>query len=117
MREQNRKLAVLRSFLKNRRFLVEVQGKKSVIQPLGNISVVQGSKNASFLYTAYNLEVVYLPKLMNMSQDFKEITGEESENHENISHYVFQYIDNSNNSIAANSTTELIDYTEKYISY
>ena len=66
------------SFLQNRKFFVDVQGMRSAIHPLGNISVIQGSKKASFLYTAYNLEVVLLPKLMANKREFEEVTGEPS---------------------------------------
>ena len=73
--------------------------------------MVQGSINASFLYTSYNLEVVHLPKIMKNVSDFREVTGEEIGNHEDINHDVLNYIDDSNNSIAASSTPELIKYT------
>ena len=46
---------------------------RSAIYPLGDISVIQGSKKASFLYTAYNLEVVLLPKLMVDRKEFEEV--------------------------------------------
>ena len=105
---------LIEHFLKDRSYFVDVQGEKSMIQPLGDISVVQGSKNSSFLYTAYNIEVVYLPKLMCKECDFEDVTGEKLKLHKDIEHDVIQYIDNSNNSIGGKNATELISYTEDY---
>ena len=94
---------------------MDVQGKRSQLKPLSNISVIQGSINASFLYTAYNLEVGYLPKIMCNEGEYEELTGNKLKVHENIAHDVLQYVDNRNNSVAANSLAELINYTEDYM--
>ena len=110
----NKSCNLIKHYLKDRSFFVDVQGERSEIKPLGNVSVVQGSKNSSFLYTAYNIEVVYLPRLMKNEDDFEVITGEKLNKHNNIAHDVVQYIDDSNNSIGGENAAELLDYTEDY---
>ena len=65
-------ITLVKSFLSGCKLFVEVQGSKYAIKSLGDVSVIQGSKNASFLYTAYNIEVVYLPRVMRDAAFFQE---------------------------------------------
>ena len=60
-------LLLMRSFLDNRKMFVEIQGFESTATTIGPYSVIQGTKNSGILFTIYNLEVVYLTRLMHDS--------------------------------------------------
>ena len=109
-------LNLLKSFLGERNYFVEVQGYRSVFKNQGKVSVIQGSKNSRFLYTAFSIEVVLVPKIMDIPKFFKEIPDENLSNHKNINHDICQYVDDSSNLIGGNSLKELTDYTEEYFS-
>ena len=83
-------IELLKNFLNNRSFFIDVQGVKTSTIPLGSCSVIQGSKNASFLYTAYNLKVVFLQQLMTDAIVFEELTHKKLMNHGEIVDVVSQ---------------------------
>ena len=60
----NRSCELLSSFLADRTFFVEVQGSRLSLKELQGCSVIQGSKKGGFLYTAFNIEVVFLQRIM-----------------------------------------------------
>ena len=53
----NRSCTLMGSFLKGRKYFVEVQGAKSAIKSLKDCSVIQGSRLSALLYTLYVNEV------------------------------------------------------------
>ena len=68
-----------------------------------------------FLFTMYNLEVVDLPKVMDDTKLYKEITDTELEKTNKIEHDVSNYVDNSTNSIGGESLEDIKRYTEQYM--
>ena len=53
---------------------------------------------------------------MKTPTDYECITREKLRHHKNIKHDIVQYVDDSNNSIGANTVKEIKDYTEYYFS-
>ena len=66
---------LMTSFLKNRKYYVEVQGFRSKLINSMDVSVVQGSKLAGLLYTIYTAEIPLLDKIMYNPKLYKEMTG------------------------------------------
>ena len=58
---------------KNSNFVRKLQ---NTVREPGGGSVIQGNKNRGFLYTAFSIEVAFLPELMNNPTDFEVITRE-----------------------------------------
>ena len=46
----------MKSYLRERQFYIEIQGYNSSVKQLGEKSVIQGSKLASFHYNVYTIE-------------------------------------------------------------
>ena len=55
----------------------------------------------------YSVEIIYLPRIMNNTNLFKEITKESLEEMEEISNDVNQYMDDSTNDIGAKSMEDI----------
>ena len=72
---KDNELETFKSFFSNRRQYVEIDGAKSNLAFLGNVSVVQGSKLAGILYTIYTNEIPDLYKLIH-SNFYSSITNQ-----------------------------------------
>ena len=105
---------VLNSFLKDRKYYVEVQGFKSNLIEAMNVSVVQGGKLAGLLYTIYTAEIPLISELMKSPEVYLEITGKRLPDFNEIDHKTTNFIDDSSNVVGADSIEELELYIQHF---
>ena len=77
--------------------------------------MVQGSKTGGFHYTVFNIETVFVPRIMREPEFFREITGNELEVIKDVGHDVSQYVDDSTNSIGTRSLKEMEKYVKQFL--
>ena len=105
---------LLSSFLKDRQYFVEVQGFRSDLKTALNVSVIQGSKLASLLYTIYTSEIPAIHKIMNNPDLYKEVTGKKIPIFNDIVHLTTSYVDDSSSVVGANDSEEFEKYVQGY---
>ena len=62
---RGKELGLFKSYLEDRRQLVEVETFRSEVKTCPDLSCIQGSKMANTFYTIYNLELTVIQQLMN----------------------------------------------------
>ena len=107
---------IMRSFLKNRKQFVELEGFKSATKLIGDYCVLQGTKKSGVLYTLFNLEIVFLGKIMKNPPLYKEITGRTIEEFEEEDQETVNFVDDSTTIIASNDPEKFCKYIHRSIS-
>ena len=105
---------ILSEFLKERTYFVEVQGFRSKVMKSIKASVIQGSKLAGILYTIYTLEIPKLPIIMKNPILYQKLTGRNLVTLEEIEHQSTNFVDDSTNTIGANKTSDLEEYSQAF---
>ena len=104
---------LLKNFLKNRTFFVEIQGYRSEVKELGPKSVIQGSKLSSLLYTIYTLDIGLMKKILMNKRMHKQLTGRETEIDEENSLDSVAYVDDLTQIVANNNTLMLQEFIQE----
>ena len=110
---KDNELEIFKSFLSNRRQYVEIDGAKSTLVFLGNLSVIQGSKFAGILYIIYTNEIPDLYKLIH-SESYSSITNQPKISFKNFTHLTINFTDDSTNIIGTKEFEVLQSYLEQY---
>ena len=76
------------------------------------VSVVQGSKLSSLLYSLFTIDTLKYNILMKDKKIFKQLTGREMKNHKIISHKIITYVDDTQHIIAAETNEDLKNYIQ-----
>ena len=86
-------LAILTSYLADRKSYVEIQGYISTTKMIGDKSVIQGSKLASLNYNIYTLDAGKLDQLIHDKELTKTITDTELDTFEDTEQTAVSYVD------------------------
>ena len=105
---------LIRSYLDKRVNYVEIEGFESKKKEAKPVSVVQGSKWSSLLYSLYTKEVPRLAEVMNNEELYAKIVGKKLQKIAGITHTTVQYIDDSNSVIGGQSKEDVNAYLQQY---
>ena len=90
----------MKSYFSNRQCYVEIQGYKSKTRPIGDKSVIQGSKCAMFLYTIHTLDIGKLNQVLQRPDTQIRLTNNDLPESEDNKHDSIVYVDDMSQIVA-----------------